>query len=154
MLRFAVSALIVASLPATAEPVSGPVRAEVLRVIDGDTVLVRAAPWPGHSVEVSVRLRGIDAPEIRTRCAAEKSAGMAAAEALARLLDGGDVRLTSIEGDKYFGRVVADLATASGEDAADALRALGLVRDYGGGARSRSCDAGPETGLFAVSGRR
>jgi micrococcal nuclease len=42
-------------------------------VIDGDTILVAAKPWPQQTMEVYVRLRGIDAPELQsllgdTRC--------------------------------------------------------------------------------------
>ncbi|WP_244483761.1 hypothetical protein [Rhizobium sp. Root482] len=46
--------------------IAGPVSAEIVRVIDGDTVLVMARPWPQQIVEVYVRLRGIDAPELKS----------------------------------------------------------------------------------------
>lgn len=67
-----ISALIVLSLAAplhAAESgkrieIAGPVAAEVIRVIDGDTILVAAKPWPQQTMEVYVRLRGIDAPEL------------------------------------------------------------------------------------------
>ena len=49
--------------------IAGPVTARVIRIIDGDTIEVDAHPWPGHAVRVSVRLRGIDTPERRSRCA-------------------------------------------------------------------------------------
>jgi hypothetical protein len=32
--------------------IAGPVAAEVLRVIDGDTILVAAKPWPQQTMEV------------------------------------------------------------------------------------------------------
>ena len=54
--------------------IAGPVTAEVIRIIDGDTIEVDAHPWPGHAVRVSVRLRGIDTPERRSRCADQRAA--------------------------------------------------------------------------------
>jgi endonuclease YncB( thermonuclease family) len=46
------------------EEISGPVAAKILRVVDGDTLLVEAQPWPQQTMEVYVRIRGIDAAEI------------------------------------------------------------------------------------------
>jgi hypothetical protein len=54
--------------------VAGPVSARIVRIIDGDTLEVEAHPWPGHSVRVSVRLRGIDTPERRSQCADQRAA--------------------------------------------------------------------------------
>ena len=51
--------------------ISGPVMAQVLRVIDGDTIAVRAQIWIGQSVETRVRIVGVDTPELRGRCALE-----------------------------------------------------------------------------------
>ena len=42
--------------------IEGPVEAELVSVIDGDTLLVTARPWPQHAISVLVRIRGIDAP--------------------------------------------------------------------------------------------
>ena len=42
--------------------------AEALRVLDGDTFEARVRVWPGFDVTTRVRLRGIDAPEMRARC--------------------------------------------------------------------------------------
>ncbi len=49
--------------------VAGPVSASVLRVIDGDTITVRARIWIGQSVETRVRIAGVDTPELRGDCA-------------------------------------------------------------------------------------
>jgi micrococcal nuclease len=124
------------ALPASArETIPGPVTATVEKVIDGDTLVVRAMIWPGHSVRVSVRLRGIDAPEMKSRCAGEREAAQRAREALAGLLGGDGVTMTEISGDKYFGRVLADVADAGGRKLAEALLEAGLVRPYRGGRR-------------------
>ena len=39
--------------------------AEVLRVFDGDTFEARVRIWPGTDVTTKVRIRGIDAPEMK-----------------------------------------------------------------------------------------
>jgi endonuclease YncB( thermonuclease family) len=36
------------------EAVDGPVSAEIVGVIDGDTILVEASPWPQQTIEVYV----------------------------------------------------------------------------------------------------
>ncbi len=129
-----------ASLPASAaELFAGPVEARVLRVIDGDTFLAEALVWPGHSVRVAVRIRGIDAPEMRSRCAAEKAAAREARAALAGLLGDGRVTVSNIGGAKYYGRVLADVADAEGRAVGPALLRLGLARPYDGGRRDAFC---------------
>lgn len=125
--------------PSAAEVFAGPVEARVLRVIDGDTFLAEALVWPGHSVRVSVRIRGIDAPEMRGRCAAEKAAAREARAALAALLGDGPVTVSNIGGAKYYGRVLADVADGEGRAVAPALLRLGLARPYDGGRRPPFC---------------
>ena len=71
------------TLPASgAELVAGPVEARVLRVIDGDTFEAEALVWPGHRVRVAVRIRGVGAPEMRTRCGGDRAAAVRAKAAL------------------------------------------------------------------------
>ncbi len=52
---------------------AGPVPAQVLSVIDGDTIEVRAVIWLGQVLSTRVRLAGIDAPELRGKCARERA---------------------------------------------------------------------------------
>src|SRR5690606_41457209 len=104
--------LIVASLAASpaghaAERLAGPVEAEVVRVIDGDALVVRARIWLGQTVETHVRLAGIDAPELRGKCAEERKKAEAARAALVGFLGEGSVALSGIEADKFGGRVRA-----------------------------------------------
>ncbi len=44
------------------------IRSQVVRVVDGDTFDARVSVWPGIEISTRVRLRGIDAPEMRARC--------------------------------------------------------------------------------------
>ena len=84
-------ALTVQSRPAPANPsvppISAPAQhaapistlpADVLRVIDGDTFEARVHVWPGLDITTKIRLRGVDAPELKARCPAERSMAEAA----------------------------------------------------------------------------
>lgn len=116
------------------EEISGPVAAEILRVIDGDTILVAARPWPQQTVEVYVRIRGIDAPELKSKCHSVRQAGGDARQALEALTQAsGTIQLVNISGDKYFGRIVADVVLPDGRNAGSDLLLTGLVEPYDGG---------------------
>ena len=134
--------LLYTSFPAVAaEPaISGPIAAEVVKVRDGDTVEVTAHIWPQQTVSVAVRLRGIDAPEISGKCAAEKQAAEVAKARLVALLAGGGVTLANVSGDKYFGRVLAEMSAEGEADVGGILLREGLVAPYQGKARRDWCD--------------
>jgi endonuclease YncB( thermonuclease family) len=128
-------------VPASAanRQIDGPVTAEIVKVIDGDTVLVEAMPWPDHKVSTYVRLRGIDAPELRSKCPTFRKAALKARSELSSLLEGHHtVQLTAISGDKFFGRVVADLTLTDGRRPAEQLLSAGLARPYEGKRKARS----------------
>lgn len=89
----------------------GPYVAEIIRIIDGDTIAVSVALWPGLRAEYSVRIRGIDAPEIfRPDCDAEREWGRDATVQAERLYpEGREVQLRNVSYDAFSGRVVADV---------------------------------------------
>ena len=121
------------------ERLPGPFVATVVEVIDGDTLSVEVPVWLGVALSTKVRLKGIDTPEIHGRCPREKSL---AADARRRLADAAtqQVRLTNVEGDKYYGRVEADVATVpDGQDLSAVMLASGLARSYDGGKRASWC---------------
>jgi len=111
---------------------------DVLRTIDGDTFVARVR-WQNREVVTRVRLRGIDAPELKAGCASEFRMAVAATNTLRRLLGEGAVVIFNIGPDKYSGRVVADVATAHTANVSHALLAAGQARTYNGGHRDGWC---------------
>ena len=124
---------------AAAERMPGPFVAEVLRAVDGDTLEVRVSVWLGVQVNTLVRLRGIDTPEKKGKCPREIELAQKATELL-RVETTPSVVLRNVEGDKYFGRVDADVTTSpDGLDLSEAMLRSGLARPYAGGARGEWC---------------
>jgi endonuclease YncB( thermonuclease family) len=113
--------------------------AQVLRVLDGDTFEARVRLWPGLEITTKVRLRGIDAAELRAKCADERSKAEAARDALTGILAEGDVGIFNVTLDKYGGRVVASASTRTTADVSESLLKAGLVRAYAGGRRESWC---------------
>jgi endonuclease YncB( thermonuclease family) len=112
---------------------------DVIRTIDGDTFEARVHVSPGLDLTTRVRLRGIDAPELKASCPQELQMAEAASDALRGLLGESDVTIFNIGPDKYQGRVVADVATKRTENVSTALLAAGHARSYSGGRRSGWC---------------
>ena len=112
----------------------------IKRVIDGDTVRLTFENMPFVFRDISCRLRGIDAPELRrSRCCVEKCLAKIAKEYVEKLHPiGSVVTIVSPKKGKYF-RIIANL-TSSGRDTADLLFRAGLaVRYAGSGARFDWC---------------
>ena len=89
--------------------------AEVLRVVDGDTLDARIDLGFDVHVKKRIRLHGIDTWESRTRDAEEKKKGIAAKSRLVELLqaDQGKFKLISY-GVGKFGRVLGDIEISVG----------------------------------------
>lgn len=109
----AIGALLAAAPPATSQ---APVR-----VIDGDTIAVRG---------VTIRIMGLDAPELRGACPAEILLAQRARARLQQLLAGP----YSIErhGRDRYGRALARVRDAQGRDVAAVMVSEGLAHAYSG----------------------
>ena len=124
------------------------VPADVISVYDGDTIKVNANVWPGLTWRGSIRVRGVDTPEIRGKCEDEKARARAAKEfvqstiAQFPLSDKAYwvVTLHNVKLGKFAGRVVADVELPDGTDLAALLIETGHARTYDGGARSGWCE--------------
>jgi endonuclease YncB( thermonuclease family) len=112
---------------------------DVLYTVDGDTFGARVHLWPGLDMTTRVRLRGIDAPELKGQCADELKRAEAATEALRALLAEGSVAIYDIGPDKYQGRVVANVTTKRTPSVSAALLSGGFARAYDGGHRNGWC---------------
>jgi endonuclease YncB( thermonuclease family) len=135
-----IGAISAAATAREAAMVAGPIEATVVAVTDGDTLVVEARIWPDQTVTTSVRLDGIDAPELRGACEEERGKARAARDLLSAIA-GHDVRLTRVRHDKYGGRVIARVLDGDGRDVGLTLVEAGLARAYDGGAREPWCGA-------------
>ena len=121
------------------------VPATVNSVYDGDTIKVSAAIWPGISWTGSVRILGIDTPELRGKCPEEKAKAIAAREFVKRIV-GDRVTLHNVKLGKFAGRVLADVelqlrdSRRATDDLAEILIDHGHARPYDGGARQGWCE--------------
>lgn len=136
--------------------IPGPFRAEAIRVVDGDTFEARLRIWFNQDVTVSIRLEGIDAPELRGRCAQETRLGAEARDALVDILASGEIVVSDLKADKYNGRAVgrASVREPSGvfaDDVAALLLAGGYARNYDGRARAPWCGG---SAAFVAEGPR
>jgi micrococcal nuclease len=140
--RTVMTALILIAATASSvaqDEIEGPVAAEILRVIDGDTLLAEARPWPQQTMEVYVRIRGIDTPEMHSKCAAVRRAGIDARQALEQLTASSpQVQLTQISGDKYFGRILANVTLSDGRNPAQYMLGEGIAVAYDGGRKPKT----------------
>lgn len=129
--------LLLLLLLSTGAQAHGPYPAELVRVIDGDTVVVRAEVWPGLFQEVSVRLAGVNAPESRRRVgrlACEITLGKLATAYTTQFLTGPLV-LYDVKLGKFAGRVLGQIRTARG-DLSTSLVLEGHAVAYDGGKRA------------------
>lgn len=85
-------------------------KAQVTKVVDGDTIDVIIDLGFSVSTKARLRLHGINAPESRTRDKSEKKKGLAAKKRLKELINhnGGWVYMESKEKGKY-GRYLAEI---------------------------------------------
>ncbi len=90
-------------------------KALVIKVYDGDTLTVGFRHGGSQRpVKESIRIRGIDTPEIRTKSEREKELALLARARLEKVTLGKVVTVVSPESDKY-GRLLCDLKTESGD---------------------------------------
>jgi endonuclease YncB( thermonuclease family) len=117
--------------------VSGIIVCAVLSVYDGDTIKVVCNPWPDMTIQTSVRLDGIDTPELRGKCRLEKELAILARERTRNLI-GKEVELRNVRNGKFAGRVIADVFS-DGNNLAQILITEGHGREYDGGKREGWC---------------
>mgnify|MGYP003138586841 FL=1 len=115
-------------------------RAEVTRVVDGDTVDAIIDLGFAILYKERIRLMGIDTPESRTRNRKEKALGLASKARLKALVKQGRTAKslylqTSKDGKGKFGRILGTI-WADGINANEQLIAEGHARPYFGGSKN------------------
>jgi endonuclease YncB( thermonuclease family) len=128
--------------------VQGPVEADVLKVVDGDTVRVSAYPWPDAATVKDVRIRGIDTAETHGKCQYEKDMAAAAKSFVTDMVNKnkGRVKLTVIGCNQAegagFGRCLATVSVGP-VTISSALIEKGLARTNMGEKRQPWCPTPP-----------
>ena len=112
------------------------VPAVVVRVIDGDSLVVNVPSFPPIiGQEIAVRIAGCDTPELRDRRPEIQELARRAKAMTAELAPvGSRIWLHDIRRDKYF-RLLARVRTDSG-DIGEALLRQGLAVPYSGGRKA------------------
>jgi endonuclease YncB( thermonuclease family) len=110
---------------------------QILGNYDGDTITVNIpGVHPLLGEKVSVRVEGIDTPEIKTTDACEKSAGRAAQRLVSNLLKNAKrIDLEKVQRDKYF-RILATVSI-DGKSLKDTLIKNKLAYEYHGGTKMK-----------------
>jgi len=112
----------------------------VIRVIDGDTIRVAIGIWPDEEV-TAIRVRGVDTPELKSKCPEEHALAQKAKAFTAGFLPAGSiVILRKIKAVRYRGRYDADVQRSDGHELAAALIGAGLARPYEAERRAGWCD--------------
>lgn len=104
----------------------------IVRVRDGDTFIINIENIPDvFGKEISVRIRGIDTPELKDKRPEIKEKALKARDVLEELLSKGNITLYNIGRDKYF-RLLASVKV--GEiDVATYMIQKGHAKKYNGG---------------------
>jgi micrococcal nuclease len=150
MKKLLLSLLLAAALiPALAQktPQGATYDAKILRVTDGDTVVIAAPFLPApFKPELAIRVFGVDTPEkgFRAQCESEKQRGEAASAFTKNSINqaaaqGGKFQVTMYGWDKFGGRVLGDLLI-NGQSLRAALISNGFAREYYGEAKQSWCN--------------
>ncbi len=149
MKKLFLAVLMAVSLPALAQkqPQGVTYDAQILRVSDGDTVVI-AAPFLPKPLkpELAIRVFGVDTPEkgFRAQCPSEDQRGQAASAFTKNAItqaasQGGKFQVTMYGWDKFGGRVLGDILI-NGQSLRAALIANGFAREYYGDAKQSWCN--------------
>ncbi len=116
--------------------------ATVIRVSDGDTIVISATYLPRPlKPELAVRIFGVDTPEKghRAQCPQENERALKASEYTTQLIKSGrKIQVTLYRWDKFGGRVLGDIIV-DGQSVRAGLIKNGLAREYYGDAKQSWC---------------
>ena len=117
--------------------------AQIVRVSDGDTIVIAAPFLPAPlKPELAVRIFGVDTPEKghRAQCPSEDARGQAASEFTKKAVSASTQRQVVLYGwDKFGGRVLGDIIL-NGQSLRTMLIKNGFAREYFGEAKQSWCN--------------
>ena len=117
--------------------------AQIIRVNDGDTVVISAPFLPQPlKPELAVRIFGVDTPEKghRAQCPSEDQRGQAATQFTKNAVNAATKRQVVLYNwDKFGGRVLGDIIL-NGQSLRSMLIANGFAREYYGEAKQSWCN--------------
>jgi len=117
--------------------------AQIIRVTDGDTVVISTPFLPAPlKPELAVRIYGVDTPEkgFRGQCESEKQRGEAASQFTKKAVSASTQRQVVLYGwDKFGGRVLGDIIL-NGQSLRTMLITNGFAREYYGDAKQSWCN--------------
>lgn len=106
----------------------------MVSVYDGDTFTVQINKWPPIIGDnISVRIRGIDTPEMGVSNSKVKYLALVAKDKLTEMCKSGKIKLINIKRDKYF-RIDAEVMVGN-KNVGKTLIDLGLAKEYDGSRR-------------------
>lgn len=108
---------------------------KIVKNYDGDTLTANIPNVPAlFGKNISIRVFGIDTPEVKTKNSCEKEAGRIARNLVANTLKNAkNVELHNVQRDKYF-RILADVIV-DGHSLKDVLLKNNLAYEYDGGTK-------------------
>jgi micrococcal nuclease len=144
-LALAIAACLLA-LPASAETYT--YQGYLVRVIDGDSLVIDVPDWPAPFRPARVRVDGINAPESRrgkggAKCEIERDLGKQVNAWLRERLPKGSPVTLIWEGKREkYGRLLGKVLMPDGQDIAEAIVKAGYAVNYAGGRRLGWCRYG------------
>jgi endonuclease YncB( thermonuclease family) len=138
-----VPALALAQVKAPKEPVGVTYDAQIIRVTDGDTIVIAAPFLPAPlRPQLAVRIYGVDTPEKghRAQCPQEAQlAELASAWTTQLIRSAPRHQVILYKWDKFGGRVIGDIVV-NGQSVRHGLIANGHAREYYGDAKVSWCN--------------
>ena len=141
MIILLASAILLLAFPAHAKSFGDSEGAVYVRNYDGDTITFNLPDLhPIIGEKISIRVNGIDTPEIKGKCKKEKYEAQQARDLVADILrDAEKITLKNMKRGKYF-RIAADVII-DGENLADMLIEAGMAIKYDGRKKNHKwCD--------------
>ena len=106
--------------------------AKVVDVYDGDTCKIVFMHGGKIPMKISIRIMGIDTPEIRGKDPLEKQAAIKVRDQVRKWIDGKIVQVKFLKWDKFGGRIDGEVYFGDLKSVGDELISMGYAKAYKG----------------------